>query len=285
MQEKINRAISPLLMSDLIESSQPSDWRPLDPENTLYIEMSTRRVVMELAPDFAPEHVANIKLLARERYWDSLAVIRVNDNYVVQLADPNAENPDEKRKIKFAKETLPAEFDRLIDSSLPFNALPDKDVYAKSVGFTNSFPVARDEEEGRTWLVHTYGAVSAGRDTNIDSGGGSELTVVIGHAPRQLDRNVTIVGRVRRGMEVLSSLPRGDGDLGFQENPVVLIQSVRLASEVPDAERTHLEVLRTDTPLFLQLIESRKNRREEWFHRPAGHIEIGNVPVPVRVIK
>ncbi len=285
MQHKINQAISPLLMSDLIESSQTSDWRPLDPDNTLYLELNSRRVVIELASDFAPAHVANIKLLAHERYWDGLAVIRVNDNYVVQLADPNAEKPDQKRKIKSAKETLPAEFDRLIEASLPFNALPDKDVYAKSVGFTNGFPVARDEEDGRTWLVHTYGAVSAGRDTSVDSGGGSELTVVIGHAPRQLDRNVTVIGRVRQGIEVLSSLPRGDGDLGFQENPVMLIESVRRASEVPDAERTHLEVLRTDTPLFLQLIESRKNRYEEWFHRPAGHVEIGNVPVPVRLMK
>jgi len=285
MQEKLSKNVSAPLMADLIKSSQPSDWRTLDSENTLYLEMGSRRVVIELAPDFAPHHAANIKALARERYWDGLAVIRVNDNYVVQVADPDAEKPGQKRKIKFAKETLPAEFDRVIDPKLPFNALTDKDVYASSVGFTNGFPVARDEEEGRTWLVHCYGAISAGRETDIDSGGGKELTAVIGHAPRQLDRNVTLVGRVRQGMEFLSSLPRGDGDLGFQEDPVVLIKSVRLASEVPDAERTHLEVLRTDTPLFTRLIESRKNRHEEWFCRPAGHIDICNVPVPVRLMK
>ena len=285
MQDKSNQTLTPLLMADLIESSKPSDWRPLDPENTLYLELNSQRVVIELAPAFAPEHVANIKLLARQGYWDGLAVIRVNDNYVVQLADPDAEEPDKKRPIKPAKESIPAEFDHLIDSTLPFTELPDKDVYAQSVGFTNGFPVARDEQDGRTWLLHTYGTVSAGRDTSIDSGNGGELTVVIGHAPRQLDRNVTVVGRVRQGIDVLSSLSRGAGSLGFQEKPVMLIQSVRLASEVPDAERTHLEVLRTDTPLFLQLIEARRNRQEEWFHRPAGHIEIGNVPLPVRLMK
>ena len=144
-------------------------------------------------------------------------------------------------------------------------------MYAKSVGVTNGFPVARDEQDGRTWLVHTYGAVSAGRNTSIDSGNGGELTVVIGHAPRELDRNVTVVGRVRQGIDVLSSLSRGTESLGFQENPVMLVQSVRLASEVPDAERTHLEVLRTDTLLFQRLIEARKNRREEWFHRPGAY--------------
>ena len=285
MQDKSTPPLTPLLMADLIESSQPSDWRPLDPENTLYLELSSQRVVIELAPAFAPEHVANIKLLARQRYWDGLAVIRVNDNYVVQLADPNAEKPGKRRPIKPAKETIPAEFDQLIDSTVPFTELPDKDVYAQSVGFTNGFPVARDEQNGRTWLVHTYGTVSAGRDTSIDSGNGGELTVVIGHAPRQLDRNVTVVGRVRQGIDVLSSLPRGAGSLGFQQTPVMLIESLRLASEVPDADRTHLEILRTDTPLFLQLIEARRNRQEEWFHRPAGRIEIGNVPLPARLVR
>ena len=101
MQDKINQTRTPLLMSDLLESSRPSDWRPLDPENTLYLELNSQRVVSELAPAFAPDHVANIKLLSREQYWDGLAVIRVNDNDVVQLADPNAEKLDQKRPIKF----------------------------------------------------------------------------------------------------------------------------------------------------------------------------------------
>ncbi len=271
-------------MVELLEPSQPSDWRPLAAENTLYLELASGRVVIELAPDFAPSHVANIHALAREKYWHGLAATRVNDNYVVQFADPHAEDPVKRRAIKQAKETLPAEFERSIDPQMPFTALPDGDGYAGSVGFTNGFPVARDERAGRTWLVHTYGAVSAGRDVNIDSGNGGELTVVIGHAPRQLDRNVTVVGRVRQGIELISSLPRGYGNLGFyqEDDPVMRIKSVRLASQVPVAEQTPLEVLRTDTPLFLQLIESRRNRREEWFHRPAEHVEIGNVPLPVR---
>ena len=282
-----NHTPAPSQMAQLLASSQPSDWRSLDPANTLYLELASGRVVIELAPDFAPHHVANLRALAREGYWDGLAAIRVNDNYVAQFADPHAEDPARRRKIQRAKETLPAEFEQTIDPAMPFTPLTDGDGYAEVVGFTNGFPVARDEREGCTWLVHTYGAVSAGRDTGIDSGGGSELTVVIGHAPRQLDRNVTVVGRVRQGMERVSSLPRGSGSLGFsrEDDPAMRIRSVRLASKVPVAEQTPLEVLRTDTPLFSQLIESRRNRREAWFHRPAGYIEIGNVPLPVRPAK
>ncbi len=274
-------------MADLLDTSEASDWRELDPENTVYLELASGRVVIELAPDFAPNHAANIKALARERYWDELRVIRVNDNYVAQFGDPFADDITQQRAIQLAQRTLAAEFERTIDPQLPFTPLLDKDGYASSVGFTNGFPCARDENEGLTWLVHTYGTVSAGRDTDIDSGGGAELTVVIGHAPRQLDRNVTVVGRVRLGMELISALPRGNGTLGFLEEAGVSmsIRAVRVATDLPYAERTALQVLRTDTMLFHRLIESRRNRYEGWFHRPAGYVEIGNVPVPVRLIK
>ena len=134
------------------------------------------------------------------------------------------------------------------------------------------------------WLVHTYGMVGAGRDNAPESGGGTELYAVIGHAPRQLDRNVTLLGRVVKGMELLSALPRGPGPMGFYDKPEqrVPIRTIQVAADVPESERIELEILRTDTPAFNQLIESRRNRREEWFQMPAGRIEVGNVPIPVR---
>jgi len=271
-------------MADVLAASKPSDWRALDAENTLNVELPSGRVIIELAPNFAPDHVTNVKALAREHYFDDLAVLRVQDNYVVQWGDPEADKPATARKIQTAKRTLPGEFDRLIDPSLPFTRLPDGDVYAPEVGFIKGLPVARDPKSNKMWLVHCYGMVGAGRDTAPDSGGGTELYVVIGQAPRHLDRNVTLIGRVVQGMELLSALPRGTGALGFYEKPSqrVPIKSVHIAVDVPAAERTPIEVLRTDTPLFQDLIESRRNRREEWFQLPAGHIELCAVPIPVR---
>ena len=276
-----------LTMAQVLTNSQGSDWRTLDPENTLYLEFASGRVVIELATDFATQHVANVKTLAREHYFDGLTIIRAQDNYVVQWGDPNADKPELKRKIKNAKATLPAEFDRALDPKIPFTKLPDADVYAPEVGFSRGFPVARDPKSGKMWLVHTYAMVGAGRDVPADSGGGTELYVVIGHAPRQLDRNVTLIGRVVQGMELLSTLPRGTGTLGFYEKPEqhVPIKSIRIAADVAADERTKLELLRTDTPTFQALLESRRNRREEWFKFQAGHIEIGNVPLPVRTAK
>jgi len=273
-------------MAEILAASEPADWRNLDPENTLYLELLTGRVVIELAPDFAPRHVDNVKTLAREHYYDGLAIVRCQDDYVVQLADPNAEKPELARKIRNGRRTLPPEFDRSLDSKLPFTRLPDGDVYAPEVGFSDAFPVARDPKSGRMWLVHCYGMVGAGRDTAVDSGGGTELYVVIGQAPRHLDRNVTLLGRVVQGIELLSALPRGSGALGFYETPEqrVPIKSIRVAADMPAPERSALEVLRTDTPLFQDLVESRRNRREDWFHVAAGRVELCNVPIPVRAV-
>jgi len=272
------------IMADVVAAAGPADWRALDPENSLYMELASGRVVIELAPAFAPNHVANVKALARERYYDGLAIVRVQDNYVVQWADPDSEKPQLARKIQHAHKTLPAEFEHAFDPKLPFTPLPDRDIYAREVGFSGGFPVARDRRTGKMWLVHCYGMVGAGRDNAPDSGGGTELYAVIGHAPRHLDRNVTLFGRVVQGMELLSSLPRGTGALGFYEKPEqnVPIKSIRVAADVPVAERSDLEIMRTDTEAFREVIEARRNRSEEWFKFQAGRVEIGNVPVPVR---
>jgi peptidylprolyl isomerase len=265
-------------MADVLVASQPSDWRSLDPENTLYLELTTGRVVIELAPAFAPGHVDNIKLLVREGYFDGLSINRAQDNFVVQWGDP-----DSKRELRSARRTLPAEFTRPL-RGLPFTRLPDGDVYAPQVGFSDGFPVGRDPRSGRAWLAHCYAVVGAGRDNDADSGGGTELYVVIGHAPRQLDRNITVVGRVVWGMELLSAMPRSTATQGFYEQPEqrVPIRAVRVAADVPEAERTALEVIRTDTPTFRALIESRRNRADEWYKVPAGKIDLCNVPITVR---
>lgn len=282
----IGAAEKPLTMADVLAKSQASDWREPATENTLYMELEKGRVVIEMAPEFAPKHVANVKALVRENYFDGLSILRVQDNYVAQWGDPNAEkNPERARKIKNAKRTLGPEFEREIDSKMEFTRLADGDLYAPEVGHWRGMPVARDPKSGKMWLAHCYGMVGAGRDVAPDSGGGAELYAVIGHAPRHLDRNVTLIGKVIQGMELLSALPRGRAAMGFYEKPeqFVTIKSVRVAADLPAEQRTKIEVLRTDTPLFQQLVEVRRNRRDEWYVRPAGKIEIGNVPVPVRV--
>jgi len=265
-------------MQDVLEASKPSDWRALDPEQTLYVEFSAGRVIIELAPQFAPRHVENIKTLVRERYFDGLEIMRVHDNYVVQWGDA-----EEKKSLGKARESLEPEFTRPA-AGLPFTVLPDPDTYAAQTGFVDGFPAARDGADGSAWLAHCYGAVGVARGTEANSGNGAQLYVVIGHAPRQLDRNITLVGRVVQGMELLAALPRGTGELGFYEKPEqrIRLDRIRFAADVPDKERTNIEVLRTDTDTFNELVEVRRNRRDDWYKVPAGRIDICNVPLPVR---
>jgi peptidylprolyl isomerase len=274
-----NAATPARTMSEVLAASKPADWRPIDPANTLYLDLPAGRVVIELAPQFAPRHVENIKALARAQYFDGLAINRVQDNFVVQWGDP-----DGKKPLGDGKKTLAPEFTRSA-TELPFTVLPDPDTYAAQTGFVAGFPAARDSNQGSAWLTHCYAMIGAGRDNDVDSGGGAELYVVTGHAPRQLDRNITVVGRVVQGIELLASLPRGSGALGFYEKPEQRqpIKQIRVAADLPAGQRIALEALRTDTQTFQDLIESRRNRRDEWYKVSAGRIDICNVPLPVRV--
>jgi peptidylprolyl isomerase len=267
-------------MAEILAASPASAWRPLNDEHTLYMEMPGGRVVIELLPALAPRTVANIEALVRLHYFDGLSILRVQDNYVAQWGDP-----DGVRKVPDNMQKLAPEFSVPLGAAA-FTQLPDRDGYAPQVGFVDSFAAARDPASGMAWLTHCYGAVGVGRDNDPASGNGSELYAVIGNAPRHLDRNVTIVGRVRQGIELLSSLPRGTAELGFYDKPAqrVPITSVQLASAVPAAERTRLEVLRSDSPTFTAVVAARRNRKDDWYLQPAGYIELCNVPLPVRAV-
>ena len=270
-----------LSMADMLQASSPAEWRDLDLQNTIYLELPGGRVVIEMAPDYAPANVEAIRKLVRDRYFDGSFVIRSQDNYVVQWARPES---DERAKA-MAKVKVKPEFERAIDRKIEFTRLAYPDTYASEVGFSGGFPVARDPKRGDTWLVHCYGSVGVGRDNDADSGNGSELYAVIGQSPRSLDRNITLVGRVVRGIELLSVIPRGQGAMGFYEkaSDYVPIRSVRLSADVPESDRLKLEALRTDSATFKKVVESRANRREEWFKDPVGRIGVCNVPLPVRV--
>ena len=277
--EPANRE-KPPTTAQVLESAQPADWRRADPQDTLYIDLAAGRVIIELAPRFAPRHVTNIKALVREKFFDGLPVARVQDNFVAQWGDVDKTRPTENALRKLPDERVVA-----WDRALPLVKLPDVDGYAAGTGWLDGFPVGYDARpSGQVWMAHCYGVLGVGREDWPDTGSGAELYVVIGQAPRQLDRNIVVAGRVLRGMELLASLPRGTGALGFYEKPEqrTLIQRARIAADLPESERTALEVLRTDTPLFARYVESRRNRRDTWYIHPAGHTDVCNISLPVR---
>ena len=300
-----------------------------------------RVVIQLMPEPFSQGWVENIRTLARAGWYNDITVNRVQDNYVVQWGDPNYDNPEATGATKalpaelkiMAEDAYAARLTQLPSSgptlseifeSCPkkdrnrcsFSDLPTearakieqiqrrvhtKDAYAEGGLFKLGWPIAFDRGTNSAWPVHCYGMVGVGRGMSPDTGSGAELYTVIGHAPRHLDRNIALVGRIVEGMEHLSSLPRGSGALGFytteETDKRTPILSVRVASDLPEAgtassseavgRQTHpeFEYLSTEGETFARYAEARANRRDPFFIVPAGGADICNIPVPVRRAK
>lgn len=283
-------------------------------------------VIQLMPAPFSQGWVENIRTLARAKWYDNISVNRVQDNYVTQWGDPNYDNPEATGKAKPLPKGLKvmAEADYVAPASeqlfpkvlTSFGIENFKDVYAPiktsvtghepprladpyahAFSFHKGFSIAMGmvPKEGRrptsfgpdiAWPLHCYGMVGVGRGMSPDTGSGAELYTVIGHAPRHLDRNIALVGRVIEGMEHLSSLPRGKGDLGFYAADEVdkrtPILSVRVVSDLPAGEQPRFQYLSTDGEAFARYADARANRRDPFFIAPAGGADICNIPVPVR---
>ena len=269
----------PRTLAEVLAAAAASEWRRPDPEYTLYMDLDAGRVIFELSPLFAPAHIVNLRALSRAGWFDGLSINRVQDNFVAQWGDADGTKP-----IGAAASRLAPEFERVWSAELRYTPLPDGDVFAPEAGFVAGFPVAGDRRAQRIWMAHCYGTLGVGRDLASDSGNAAELFAVIGHAPRQLDRNITVLGRALSGIELLAALPRGSAALGFYATAAerVPIRRLRFAADVPAEQRTELEVLRTDSASFEAVVEARRNRRDEWYKVPAGRIDLCSVPLPVR---
>jgi peptidylprolyl isomerase len=264
----------------IVAHAPAADWRRIDPNDLLVIDLAKGgRVVIQLAESFAPAHVANIRALARAHWYDGLWIERVQDNYVVQWGDPDGTKP----LPDTIQKSVPAEYERP-SADLALDVLPYRDTFADKVGFVGGWPVA--ESDGQAWLTHCYGMVGVGRDLNPDTGTGAELYAVIGHAPRALDRNIAVVGRVLAGMELMTALPRGTGDLGVYTDPSQRSQitQVRLAADLPPTEQPAFERLKTDSDSFRAWVHARANRQDSFFLKPAGAVDLCNALPPVRAV-
>jgi cyclophilin family peptidyl-prolyl cis-trans isomerase len=239
------------LPSDPVES----DWRAIPDDELMLIDLADgHRIVVRLAAAYAPAHVANIRRLAREKWWDGESVYRVQENWVAQWGDPT-----EKKPLPAGMTDRPAaEFE--IAAFAPAQRLAKADAYSTASGITaDGWPVATDGKAA--WLTHCYGMVGVARDSLPSTGSGSELFTPIGQSARRLDRNYTVVGRIVEGMQYLSALPRSDAAMGFYATPAERtgIATVRLASDLPAATRPHYQYRAADNERFAAAIQRREH--------------------------
>ena len=127
---------------------------------------------------------------------------------------------------------IDAEFDIDWPEDVTYTQAQTPDRFAPQAGFIDGFAVARDKSENKAWLIHCPGVVAMARGTEADSGS-TDFYIVIGQAPRYLDRNLTVFGRVIAGMEVAQKINRGPTEAnGIIENEIARtrIGRMRLAS-------------------------------------------------------
>jgi peptidylprolyl isomerase len=269
-----------LTPTDIVTAAPASAWRAIPPDDLMVMELKNGgRIVLQLAPEFAPVHVANLRALARGGWWDGSAVYRVQDNYVAQWGNNESDKPLPAGVV--AKP--PAEYTRLL-KGLAITPLGSPDPYAPGAGFVHGWPVAYSAKGGWANLAHCYAMVGVGRDLSPDTGTGGELYAIIGHATRQLDRNIALVGRVVEGIDLLSALPRGTEALGFykERSEDVPIARVRLASAMAPGEQPKFEYLDTGSRSFTAYLRLRANRHDAFYDHPAGGVDLCNVAPPVR---
>lgn len=269
-----------LTPTDVVNGAPASAWRAIPADDLLVMDLANGgRVVLQLAPQFAPVHVANIKALARANYWNGASIYRVQDNYVAQwgLNDsgkpwPNGVTPKP-----------PEEYMRSL-KGLSIRPLGYADPYAPGAGFADGWPIAYSPKAGWADLAHCYATVGVGRDMSPDTGTGGELYAIIGQPTRHMDRNIAVVGRVIEGIDKLSSLPRGTEALGFYKDKAqyVPIARIRLASDMPAGDRPSYQYMDTGSAAFAQYLHVRANRHDDFYIRPAGGVDLCNVQVPVR---
>jgi len=265
---------------EVLDAAPASAWKTVPAEDLVVMTVADgTRVEYQLAPDFAPVHVANIRQLVRSGYFDGASILRVQDAYVVQWGRPD----EDKTEAKGINAMPPAEYER--GESQGFRPLPYRDAYAEHVGHIKTWPVATDGHA--TWLIHCYGMIGVARDVAPDTGSGTQLYTVIGHAPRHLDRNIAVVGRVVGGMEFLTNRPRGTEELGFykDDSQRIKIVSTKMAADMSPAERPAFQVLDTDSPTFAAWVQARANRSGAFFVKGAGAVDICNAQAPVRMMK
>lgn len=261
---------------EIVKQAPVNHWQEIDPNNTLYIELESGRVIVELNPLLAPNHSEQFRKLAKEDFYKGLNFYRFVENFVAQGGDML-----ETRKVKKAQATIKSERIHQASKALDVTYLASGDGYAKDVGFINGFAIGADKASNQYWQTHCPGAFAMARSNDPHSGG-TEFYIVIGQAPRYLDKNLTVFGQVRQGIEHINTLKRRpvtDAKTGQFDNP---IKTISLASELPAKQRTPLLKMDTSSQSFKDLIASRMNRPNEFFIERPNYVDVCGVTVPVK---
>ena len=260
----------------MAQAAEDVTWREVDPERLVFMELHEGLVAIELNPEFAPRTVKQFTRLVQERFYDGLSFYRVIDGFVAQGGDGSDLGEFSNAPL------IDREFERDWSEEFPWIQAQQNDLFAPLTGFVNGFAVARDPDKGTAWLAHCPGTVAMARNDDPDSSR-TDFYIVIGQAPRYLDRNMNVFGRVVDGMMALQSIKRGESmhsGVIRDETARSRIRSMKLASDIPKEERQSAFVMDTASEGFEDLLKDRRNRKQKFFHnKPPKVLDVCQVPM------
>lgn len=217
----------------------PADWRTPDPNDVLVIDTNKGRILVEMVPEVAPQHVAQIRALAHENFYDGLRFFRVIDKFMDQTGDPQNNGQGGS-----PKPNIPAEFTFRRGSDLPFVIAADQTV--AEIGFLKSLPVESQsmmlaamtkDQKVTGWGLYCQGVMGMARDDNPDSG--NSQFFLMRYPYPSLERKYTAWGRVISGLDVVRAIKTGEP----VEDPQDRMERVRVLADLPDKDRPKVRVI------------------------------------------
>ncbi|MEP7703282.1 peptidylprolyl isomerase [Paraglaciecola sp. 25GB23A] len=258
------------------------EWRNPDADNIVYLQLDGGTVIIELAPFIAPKHVARFKALVNEGYYDGLDFYRVIDGFVAQAGDIT------EQKLTAHSSPLGAEFSRKAPADSNFTVVQSPDFIAPQTGFLNGFIAGRDPITTDEWLLHYPGNVAMARSTEINSAT-SDFYIVMGQAPRHLDRNMSSFGHVLYGMSIIQALHRAENNnpSGIIEKPEKRskIISAKMANKLPIEQRINIQVQEPASAAMQQRLTSAKTLDNEFFYfKGNGNLDMCYYQLKTRIV-
>lgn len=284
-----HRFIAPIVAAALACLAAPAAvaadgpvWRQVEPDRLVFMELQDGLVVIELNPRFAPKTVRQFRDLAGRGFYDGLPFYRVIDGFVAQGGDGS--DLGKRSDVPL----IDAEFEIEWPDEADWTPAQEPDLFAPQTGFIDGFAVARDPREGTAWLAHCPGAVAMARNEGPDTSR-TDFYIVIGQAPRYLDRNMNVFGRVVHGMDAVQRIRRGkqaDNGILSDDGAVSRIRKVRLGTDIPEEERLTVLVPDTADKSFEDMLDDRRKRKQKFFHnRPPQVLDVCQVPTAGRVTR
>ena len=223
-----------------------SDWRMPDPQDVLVIDTNKGRILVELVPLAAPNHVTRVRELARKGLYNGRSFFRVIDQFMAQTGDPQdngmggSDLPD-----------LTAEFTFRRGPDTPFVQVADQAV--AEIGFVGPLPVMTQSSQlmpmtadGRIsgWALFCPGVAGMARGESPDSG--NSQFFLMRQAYPSLEKRYTAFGRVISGLEVVRAIKAGEPVVAPQD----VMTRVQVLADMPAGSRPKVRVIDPRSPWF-----------------------------------